>query len=54
LPGDRRLAGSYTPALVGAAVALIAAVIFVNLLGPYIYPVDREVGPSLAPQPATP
>src|SRR5438093_123927 len=26
----------------------VVAVIFVNLLGPYIYSVDREVGPSLA------
>ena len=48
------LTGSYTPALVGAGIALVAAVILVNFLGPYIYPVDREVEPSLAPQAAIP
>jgi predicted MFS family arabinose efflux permease len=48
------LAGSYAPALAGAAVALVLAVILVNLLGPYSYPVRRETEPALAPQPATP
>ena len=48
------LAGSYGPALVGAAVALVAAVIVVNLLGPYAYPAHRQIEPALAPQPATP
>jgi hypothetical protein len=30
--------GSYTPALFGFAVALMAAVVLVNRLGPYVYP----------------
>src|SRR4029077_6685204 len=45
------LAGSYNPALVGAAVALVIAVILVNRLGPYVYPVDRQLDPELAVQP---
>jgi cyanate permease len=48
------LAGSYNPALIGAAVALVVAVILVNSLGPYVYPVQREPAPELAPQPALP
>jgi len=47
------LAGSYNPALVAAALALVVAVISVNLLGPYVYPVEREPEPELLPQPAT-
>jgi len=47
------LAGSYNPALIGAAGALVAAVILVNLLGPYTYPVRREIEPLLVRQPAT-
>ena len=47
------LAGSYDPALIGAAVALVMAVILVNFLGPYTYPVQREIEPALAPQAAT-
>ena len=47
------LAGSYNPALMAAAVALVVAVISVNLLGPYVYPVEREPEPELLPQPAT-
>jgi predicted MFS family arabinose efflux permease len=47
-------AGSYNPALVGAAGALVVAVILVNLLGPYTYPVRREIEPLLVRQPATP
>jgi predicted MFS family arabinose efflux permease len=47
------LAGSYNPALIGAAGALVAAVILVNLLGPYTYPVRREIEPPLVRQPAT-
>jgi MFS family permease len=48
------LAGSYNPALIGAAVALVVAVILVNSLGPYVYPVQREPAPKLVPQPALP
>ena len=48
------LAGSYTPALIGAALALLAAVILVNRLGAYLYPVQREMAPALTPIPATP
>jgi predicted MFS family arabinose efflux permease len=48
------LAGSYNPALIGAGVALVTAVILVNSLGPYVYPVRREPVPELAPQPALP
>ena len=48
------LAGSYNPALVAAAVALGIAVIAVNLLGAYVYPVEHEAEPELVPQPATP
>ena len=47
-------AGSYNPALIGAGIALIIAVILVNRLGPYVYPVHREPAPELAPQPALP
>jgi predicted MFS family arabinose efflux permease len=46
------LAGSYTPALIGAAVALVAAVTLVNRLGAYAYPVRRDVAPRLAATPA--
>jgi predicted MFS family arabinose efflux permease len=45
------LAGSYNPALIGAAFALVIAVILVNRLGPYVYPVDRQLEPELAVQP---
>ena len=45
------LAHSYGPALIGASVALVIAVVFVNLLGPYVYPVRREIEPGLTPQP---
>jgi MFS family permease len=48
------LAGSYTPALIGAALALVTAVIFVNRLGAYLYPVQREIVPDLVPAAATP
>jgi cyanate permease len=44
------LAGSYNPALIGAAGALV----LVNLLGPYTYPVSREIEPLLLRQPARP
>jgi len=46
------LAGSYHPALIGAALALVAAVILVNRLGSYRYPVQREVAPDLVTAPA--
>jgi MFS family permease len=46
------LAGSYNPALVGAAVALVAAVILVSRLGSYLYPVQGEIGPDMATVPA--
>jgi hypothetical protein len=48
------LAGSYNPALIGAAGALVVAVILVNLLGPYTYPVRREIQPILLGRPAIP
>jgi predicted MFS family arabinose efflux permease len=48
------VAGSYNPALVGAAGALVVAVVLVNLLGPYTYPVRREIEPLLFREPATP
>jgi predicted MFS family arabinose efflux permease len=34
--------GSYTPALTGYAVALMAAIVLVNQLGPYVYPAPRR------------
>ena len=43
------LAGSYNPALIGAGVALVVAIILVNRLGSYLYPVQREVVPGLVP-----
>jgi predicted MFS family arabinose efflux permease len=46
------LAGSYNPALVGAAGALIVAVLLVYRLGPYVYPVRMRLEPQLATQPA--
>lgn len=45
-------AGSYNPALIGAAFTLVAAVILVNRLGAYVYPVDHEIEPDFAPEPA--
>ena len=48
------LAGSYSPALIGAGAALVIAVILVNRLGAYVYPVRREPIPELAAQPALP
>jgi MFS family permease len=48
------LAGSYNPALIGAAGALVVAVMLVNLLGPYAYPVRRDIEPLLVRRPATP
>ena len=48
------LTGSYTPALIGAALALVVAVILVNRLGSYLYPVQREIAPDLVPVSAMP
>ena len=48
------LAGSYNPALIGAALALVVAVILVNRLGSYLYPVQREIAPDLVPVSAMP
>jgi MFS family permease len=48
------LAGSYNPALIGAALALVIAVILVNRLGSYLYPVQRAIAPDLVPMTATP
>jgi MFS family permease len=48
------LAGSYNPALIGAALALVIAVILVNRLGAYLYPVQREIAPDFVPVSATP
>lgn len=45
-------AGSYNPALIGAAVALVAAAALVNRLGAYAYPAYRYVAPALAAEPA--
>jgi predicted MFS family arabinose efflux permease len=46
------LAGSYNPALIGAAVALVIAVALVYRLGPYVYPAQPRFEPELAVQPA--
>jgi predicted MFS family arabinose efflux permease len=46
------LAGSYGPALIGAAGALIAAVLLLSRLGPYVYPVRHHASPVLAAEPA--
>jgi len=46
------LAGSYGPALIGAGVALIVAVVLLARLGPYAYPVEHRIEPVLAPEPA--
>ena len=45
-------ARSYNPALVGAAAALVGAVILINRLGAYVYPVERSLAPELLPEPA--
>jgi MFS family permease len=47
-------AGSYNPALIGAAFTLVAAVVLVNRLGAYVYPVDHRIAPDLAAEPAAP
>jgi MFS family permease len=48
------LAGSYNPALIGAAGSLIVAVILVNRLGAYAYPVHPPQALELAAEPAVP
>jgi predicted MFS family arabinose efflux permease len=45
-------AGSYGPAMIGACVALVAAVVLLTRLGDYTYPVEHAVEPLLAPEPA--
>jgi predicted MFS family arabinose efflux permease len=46
------LAGSYRPALIGAAVSLVTAVALVNRLGAYAYPMRRDIVPQLAAESA--
>lgn len=46
------VAGSYGPALIGAGVALVAAVVLLTRLGAYVYPVEHAIEPLLAPEPA--
>ncbi len=46
------MAGSYNPALIGAAAALVVAVVMINRVGPYTYPVRRHLAPALAAEPA--
>jgi predicted MFS family arabinose efflux permease len=46
------VAGSYGPALAGAAGALVIAVGLLSRLGPYVYPVQHAIEPVLAPEPA--
>jgi MFS family permease len=48
------LAGSYHVALAGAGGALLIAVILINRLGPYAYPVHRPAASRLAAEPAVP
>jgi hypothetical protein len=43
--------GSYTPALIGYAGALVGAAFLVNRLGPYVYLPQPLIGPELAPRP---
>jgi len=45
-------AGSYAPAMIGSAAALVVAVALMSRLGPYVYPVEHAIGPVLAPEPA--
>ncbi|HXC12036.1 MAG TPA: MFS transporter [Stellaceae bacterium] len=48
------LTRSYNAAFLGAGVALIAAVLLINRLGPYAYPVHRHIAPGFTPEPAAP
>ena len=45
-------AGSYGPALIGAAAALVTAVVLLVRLGAYVYPAEHPVAPALAAEPA--
>jgi predicted MFS family arabinose efflux permease len=45
-------AGSYGPALIVAAAALVVAVGLLSRLGAYVYPFEHAVVPQLAPEPA--
>ena len=45
--------GSYTPALIGYAVALLTAAVLVNRLGPYVYLPRRRIVPELMPRPVS-
>ena len=38
--------------MIGASMALVIAVVLVNRLGPYVYPVRHAMEPELAAQPA--
>jgi MFS family permease len=48
------LTGSYNTAFIGAGAALVAAVILVNRLGAYAYPVRRHIEPDFVPEAAAP
>jgi hypothetical protein len=37
---------------IGAAFALVAAVILINRLGAHVYPVDHRIAPDFAPEAA--
>jgi MFS family permease len=45
-------AGSYTPALIGSAAALVIAVGLLSRLGAYVYPVEYRIETALRPEPA--
>jgi len=45
-------AGSYNPALIGAGLALVTAVILINRLGAYVYPADHHMEPDFASEAA--
>ena len=45
------IAGSYNVALMGAGGTLAVAVILINRLGPYAYPIHRPATPALAAEP---
>ena len=45
-------AGSYAPALIGSAAALVVAVGLLSRIGGYVYPVGHAIAPALAPEPA--
>jgi MFS family permease len=45
-------AGSYAPALIASAVALVVAVALLTRLGAYVYPVEHPIETVFAPEPA--